>query len=161
MAKTTKKRLSLQEKEDWDELYQYVRKNVMGYDENQSLSRTTVLRLKGLLNNKYMANNNIDDTANYSYKVVLNTFKFCMPDIQKGLKVNNFRDENHKINYIFKIVENNLNTVYMRMKNAEKNKRDISTININTPINPDILKPKEKEKPKEKSKNKYSNLWYQ
>ena len=116
----TKKHMSQQEIEDWESLYEYVRHNVLGYDENQSLSKTMVLRLKGLSNNKFMANNNIDDTANYSYKVILNTFKFCMLDIQRGLRTVTFKDEDHKFNYILKIVESNLNTVYMRMKNAAR-----------------------------------------
>ena len=115
----TKKRMSQQEIEDWEKLYDYVRYNVLGYDDNQSLSRTMVLRLKGLLNNKFMANNNIDDTANYSYEVVLNTFKFCTMDIQKALRTVTFENEDHRFNYILKIVEPNLNTVYMRMKNSE------------------------------------------
>ena len=116
----TKKHMSQQEIEDWESLYEYVRHNVLGYDENQSLSKTMVLRLKGLSNNKFIANNNIDDTANYSYKVILNTFKFCMLDIQRGLRTVTFKDEDHKFNYILKIVESNLNTVYMRMKNAAR-----------------------------------------
>ena len=98
----------------------------MGYDENQSLSRTMVLRLKGLLSNKFIANNNIEDTANYSYETVLNTLKFCMPDIQRGLRSNSFTDENHKFNYAIKIVESNLNTVYVRMKNAEKAREEVA-----------------------------------
>ena len=111
--------MNKQEREAWDELYNYVRYNVLGYDENQSLSRNMVLRLKGLQNNKFMANNNIEDTANYSFEVILNTFKFCQPDIQRGLRSNSFIDEHHKWNYILKIVENNLNNVYVKMKNAQ------------------------------------------
>ena len=158
--KRKRKKMSKEEKIEWDNLYNYVRKNIMGYDENQSLSNEMVLRLKGLLNNKFMANNNVANTANYSYTVVLNTFKYCMPDIQNGLRTISFRDERHKMNYIMKIVESNLNTVYVKMKNAEKNKRDISTINIpNIPVatNSNISKPKKEVK--EKPKNKYSDLW--
>lgn len=128
-AKRTNKHMSKQDIEDWTALYEYVRKNVMNYDDNQSLSRSMVLRLKGLLNNKFMANNNIKDTANYSYQTILNTFKFCMPNIQKTLRTNNWVDENHKFNYILKIVESNLNTVYTRMKSAEKIKEKTETIN--------------------------------
>lgn len=130
MAKTTSKRMSAQDQEYWTALYEYVRKNVMGYDENQSLSKTMVLRLKGLLTNKFMANNSIADTSNYSYETILNTFKFCMPDIQRALRKNAFNDENHKFSYILKIVESNINTVYMRMKNAEKTKEATMTMNM-------------------------------
>lgn len=131
MANSTKKHMTQDDKKYWKELYEYVRRNVMGYDENQSLSKNMVLRLKGLLTNKFMANNNIADTANYSYKIVLNTFKFCMPDIQKGLRNNSFADENHKFSYVLKIVESNLNNVYMRMKNAEKAKEKTETMEMN------------------------------
>ena len=53
MAKATKKHMTQQDNIEWDALYQYVRHNVLGYDDNQSLSRSMVLRLKGLLNNKF------------------------------------------------------------------------------------------------------------
>lgn len=132
MAKETKKHMSIEDKKDWEQLYEYVRKNVLGYDKNQSLSREMVLRLKGLLNNKYMANNNIANTSNYSYKTVLNTFKFCLPDIQRGLCSNDFKDERHRFNYTLKIVESNLNNVYMRMKKAERSKQKTETISMKT-----------------------------
>lgn len=128
MAK--KKHLTEQEKIDWDNLYQYVRHNVMGYDNTQSLSRTMVLRLKGLLVNKFIETYSIEDSASYTYQLVLTTFKFCMPDIQRGLRSNSFRDENHKFNYVMKIVESNLNTVYMRIKNSEKSKEKTETTSM-------------------------------
>ena len=108
-----KKKMTEQDKIDWDELYTYVRSNIMGYDNNQALSSGMVLRLKGLLVNKFMENNNIKDSANYSYKTILNTFKFCSQDIQKALRSNTFKDEMHRFNYVLKIVEKNINNVYM------------------------------------------------
>ena len=60
MARQTKKPMSEQDKVEWDNLYQYVRFNILGYDKNQSLSKKMVLRLRGLSFNKYMDNNNID-----------------------------------------------------------------------------------------------------
>lgn len=132
MAKATKKHMSEDDKKYWKELYEYVRHNVMGYDENQSLSNNMVLRLKGLVKNKFMENYNIADSANYSFQIILNTFKFCTSEIHKGLANNNFNDENHKFNYILKIVESNLNTVYMRMKNSEKAKEKTETMEMNT-----------------------------
>ena len=124
MTKTPRKRMSKQEKEKWDELYEFVRVKVLGYDENQSLSKNMVLRLKGMLNGKFMANNSTEDNANYSYDVVINTFKYSMPDIQRALNNVSFADEGHKFNYIMRIVDGNLNTVYMKMKRAEKVKKE-------------------------------------
>ena len=141
------------EKQDWENLYYYV-KNVMGYDENQALSNTMVLRLKGLLTNKFMENNNIKSNANYSYETILNTFKYCNLDIRNALRTNRFKDEQHKFNYILKIVEQNINTVYIRMKNAERAKEEAknTTVEIPTHIGAEF-------KPKEKKKDKFSNLW--
>ena len=143
-----------EEKMAWDELYTYVRKNIMGYDDNQALSSTMVLRLKGLLTNKFMENNNIQSTANYSYDTILNTFKYSSIDIQRALRTNNFKDESHKFNYILKIVEKNINTVYIRMKNAEKAREEAKNTTIEAPVHTGA-----EFKPKEKKKDKFTDLW--
>lgn len=119
-----------EEKIAWDNLYQYVKKDIMGYDENQALSNTMVLRLKGLLTNKFIENNKIESTANYSYETILNTFKYCTNDIQKALRTKSFKDEQHKFLYITKIVENNINNVYMRMKNMQKVKKETENMTL-------------------------------
>ena len=126
------KKMSYEENQDWDELYEYVKTNVMGYDKNQLLPSYIVARLQGLPKGKYMASNKTKNNANYSYKTVLNTFKFCSPDIHKALRTGGFKDEQHKVNYILKIVENNLNNVYMREKNAEKAKEKVETMTLDT-----------------------------
>lgn len=162
MAKETKEnkkknRMTIQEQEAWDALYQYVRKNVMGYDEKQSLSKTMALRLKGLLTNKFIENYSIEDTANYSYEVILNTFKYCYSDIQKGLKNNNFKDEMHRFNYVIKIVEPKINDVYMRMKNNKKAEEKVETFDMSHTENyTAVFKPKESTVSKT---NKFDDLW--
>lgn len=149
-----KKKMTEKEKQDWESLYMYVKSNIMGYDENQSLSSTMVLRLKGLLTNKFMENNNIESTANYSYETILNTFKFCSQDIQRALKTGNFKDEMHRFNYILKIVEKNINTVYVRMKNAEKAKEEAKNTKIDVPVHEGA-----EFRPREKKKDKFTDLW--
>jgi hypothetical protein len=152
MAKQKKE--TAQEKEDWESLYYYVKNNIMGYDENQSLSKGMVLRLKGLLTNKFMANNNIESTANYSYQTILNTFKFCSQDIKNGLRTNTFKDETHRFNYVLKIVEKNINDVYIRMRNAEKAKEEAKNISVEVPTHTGA-----EFKPREKKKDRFSDLW--
>ncbi len=149
-----KKKMTKEEKAAWEDLYYYVKSNIMGYDENQALSSTMVLRLKGLLTNKFIENNNITSTANYSYETILNTFKFCSPEISKALRTNRFADEMHKFNYVLKIVEKNINTVYIKMKNAQKAKEEArnTAVEVPTHIGAEF-------KPKEKKENKFSNLW--
>lgn len=148
-----KKKMTEKEKKDWEALYMYV-KNLLGYDENQALSSTMVLRLKGLLTNKFIENKNIEDGANYSYETILNTFKFCSMDIQKALRTNNWKDEMHKFNYVLKIVEKNINTVYMKMKNVEKAEEKIEEVNttIANYVGAEYKSRKNK-------KDKFSDLW--
>lgn len=148
-----RKKMTEKEKQDWESLYMYV-KNVMGYDENQALSSTMVLRLKGLLTNKFIENNNIQSTANYSYETILNAFKYSSLDVQRALRTNNFKDEQHKFNYILKIVEKNINTVYMKMRNAEKAKEEAKNTTIEVPTHTGA-----EFKPREKKKDKFADLW--
>lgn len=147
------------EQEEWDALYEYVRTNILGYDKNQSLSRTMVLRLKGLTSNKFIENNNVKATANYSFGIVLTTFKFCSVDIKRGLASTHFSDENHRFNYIIKIVESNLNTVYMRLKAKEKANEAVSNLNIETCDTNTKSAYKSQRTENKGKKNKYSNLW--
>ena len=149
-----RKKMTEEEKIAWDALYTYVKKNIMGYDDNQALSSSMVLRLKGLLTNKFMENNNIQSTANYSYEVILNTFKYSSLDIQKALRTNRFNDEQHKFNYILKIVEKNINTVYVKMRNAEKAKEEAKNTTIEAPTHTGA-----EFKPREKKKDKFTDLW--
>jgi hypothetical protein len=149
-----RKRMTEDEKRSWESLYMYVKSNIMGYDENQALSGTMVLRLKGLLTNKFIENNNIESTANYSYGTILNAFKYSSLDIQKALRANNFKDEMHRFNYILKIVEKNINTVYMKMKNAEKAKEEAKNTTIEAPTHTGA-----EFKPREKKKDKFTDLW--
>ena len=149
-----RKKMTEKEKQDWESLYMYVKSNIMGYDENQALSSTMVLRLKGLLTNKFIENGNIANTANYSYETILNTFKFCSPDIHRALRTNNFKDEMHKFLYVTKIVENNINNVYMRMKNAEKAREEAKNTIVEVPVHNGA-----EFKPKENKKDKFTNLW--
>ena len=151
-----RKKMSDKEKEDWSLLYNHV-KNLMGYDESQALSKNMVLRLKGLSTNKFMENKRIEDTANYSYEVILNTFKYCSPELQKVLRTMSFVDEQHKFNMLLKIVERNINNVYMKMKVATKANEKITEINTSIATYTGVqYKSKELKKKKE---DKFSDFW--
>lgn len=149
-----RKKMTEKEKQDWENLYNYVKSNIMGYDENQALSSTMVLRLKGLLTNKFIENKNVASTANYSYEIILNAFKYSSIDIKNALRTNNFKDEMHRFNYILKIVEKNINTVYMKMKNSEKAKEEAKNTTVEAPTHT-----RAEFKPRENKKDKFDNLW--
>jgi hypothetical protein len=130
-----KNKMTQKDIDDWNELYDYVKYNILGYDKEQKLSRQQILRLKGLLNGKYIANNNIEDMSDYSFEIVLITFKFCMPDIRRVLHTVKFRDENHKFNYILRIVEDNINTVYLKMKKLDRAKEEAKKQDFSDAVN--------------------------
>lgn len=148
-----KKKMTEDDKRSWESLYYYV-KDLLGYDENQALSSTMVLRLKGLLTNKFIENGNIASTANYSYDTILNTFKYCSIDIQRAFRTNSFKDEMHRFNFALKIVEKNINTVYMKMKNLQKAKEEAKNTTVEAPIHTSASF-----KPREKNVDKFSDLW--
>ena len=115
-----KERLNEQEKLEWDELYKYVRGNVMGYDETMMLPSWIVLRLRGLRHGKFYDNNKTKNYAKYPFSTILYTFKVCMPEIKYILDNKHFNNEQRKFNYIMKIVEGKLNDVTLRLKAAQK-----------------------------------------
>lgn len=148
------KKMTYEDTQNWEKLCEYVKTNVLKYDENQLLTKYMIIRLLGLSRGEYIVNNKSINNADYSYEVILNTFKFCSLDIQKALRTKQFKDEEHKFNYILKIVEKNINTVYMKMKNAEKAKEEAknTTVEVPTYIGAEF-------KPRENKKDKFANLW--
>lgn len=130
--KMAKKKMTEKEIQAWNDLYEYVRSTIMGYDKKQALPSTMALRLKGLLKGKFIENYNVEDKADYSYEVILNTFKYCGSDIQRALRTKSFNREMDKFNYVLKIVENSINDVYLKMKSVEKAKEKSEKITLNT-----------------------------
>lgn len=115
----------------WDDLYQYVKKKILLYDDAQSLPRKFVLRLKGLTKGKYIESRSIEDNADYSYEIILYTFQICKPAIMSAIANKTFETEENKFNYICKIVENNINDVYLRVKKAKKSEENIEKLDTN------------------------------
>lgn len=132
----TPKKMSAEELQSWNELYEYVKIKVMDYSDSQCLSNQMVLRLKGLATGKYLANNKSVNHASYSYDAILTTFKFCMQQIQKSFRMKRFEDDNKKFNYACAIVANNINTVIARMDRAKQTEKQSETLDLshlNTP----------------------------
>lgn len=116
--------------EQFDKLYQYVRSEILLYDKSQSLPSSQVLRLKGMAKGKFIENKRVDDKADYSYEIILYAFQISKPTIMSAISSKVFESENQKFNYICKIVENNLNDVYLRVKNAQKGDEKVQTLNV-------------------------------
>lgn len=144
-----------QEKQDWDELYQYVKLNVFNYDENQSLPSNIVLALKGLQTGKAIENRKIKDTAHYPFKIILLSFKLNKNKIDYVIKTKDFKSEQSKFSYIKKIVEGDLNNLYIRVKESEKAKNRVEGIDLSNLENNSKAKYTTKTKEPNKKLKKY------
>jgi hypothetical protein len=118
--------------QDWIDLYEYVKKEIMEYTKDLILPKYIVLRLRGLAKGQFLANKKITPMGSYDYKTILYTFKICRQNILSGFRSNNtkFVDEKHKFNYAMVIIENNINDVVIRLKNAETAKIKAENVNM-------------------------------
>ena len=118
------------EKEQFGELYRYVKTEVMNYDSKQSLPSSFVLGLKGLATGKVVENKRQKDRANYGYDIVLLAFKLSKNKISYAIRTKDFKSEQQKFHYIRKIVEDELNNAYLLNKRYEEEKSKVDQINI-------------------------------
>jgi hypothetical protein len=142
---------------DWCLLYEYVKKEILKYDNNMKLPKFIVLRLRGLNSGRFMANKRQKPYAHYGYDVILLTFKACKQDILKYTSQNVFKNEQHKFNYIMVIIENNINDIVLRLKNSQKQKEKIRAIDTDIIQRDDIAK--YKKKTKEITNKRLNDLW--
>ena len=132
MEKESLNKMTKEEKLQWDELYQYVKKEIMQYNDKQALPKNMVLRLKGLTQGKFIANNNQESRANYSYGIILYAFKINKQTIMNAIYGKTFKSEMSKFIYISAIIENNINDVYLRVNNAKKSKQKTEVANVDS-----------------------------
>lgn len=139
-------KMTEQEIKDWDELYQYVKIDVLGYIDKK-VPNSLALRLKGLNEGKYMVNNKSACKAKYSFKQILTTFKLYKFEITNGFKNNEkiFKDEGHKINYMMVIIEKKINDVVDKMNRIDKAKIQGAKVEVNTNEEKAEYKPRTKE----------------
>lgn len=141
-----------EERKEFDELYYYVKDEILG--EDKAVPKYMVLRLKGLHEGKFMANKNTTPMASYDYSTILLTFKFCKYQIlSKSYK--EFKDEQHKFNYMMAVVEANINDMVDRVKNVKKAQEKGESINVS--INED--KATYRKKTKSTTNEKLKHLW--
>ena len=90
---------------EWLDLCEYVKREILQYDNNMKIPKYLVLKLQGLKKGQHIANNNIDVEACYDDYTILCAFKLCKRKIVDYLAKNEtkIKDESHKINLIVKI----------------------------------------------------------
>ena len=116
---------------EWIDLCEYVKKEILQYDDNMKLPKHLILKLQGLKKGLHIANNNIDSEACYDDYTILCTFKLCKRKILDYLIKNEtkIKDETHKINLIVKMVEPEINDVYIRLQQAKKKEEKFKATN--------------------------------
>ena len=107
---------------DWLELCAYVKKEILEYDDNMMFPKYLALKLQGIKKGQHIANNYIQAQAHYDDKTLLYTFKLRKKKIVSYLHQNEkkIKNENHKINLIIKMIEPEINDVYLRLQEVEK-----------------------------------------
>ena len=127
-----KHKMTDEEQHDWLELCNYVKTKLLQYSNNMKFPKSLALRLKGLSEGKFMANKYILPQAKYSFKTILITCKICQPKITKYLQFNSgkIKDENHKINFIMKVLEEEINDVYLRIQAKQRSEKKIQNIDL-------------------------------
>lgn len=115
------------ENKQWNELCGYVKKEILEYDDNMKFPQYLALKLQGIKRGEHIANNNHVVNANYDDYTILCTFKICKKKIVTYLHENEkkIQDERHRINLIMKMIETEINDVYLRIQKAEKTKSKV------------------------------------
>jgi len=134
MSKMTK-----QELEEWNDLYEYVKNDILKYDEKLALPKNLVLRLKGLQQGKFIANKKTKALGDYSFKINKYEIVNALTDKSK------FKDESHMINYMMAIIEKKINDTYSRLNRLEQSQIKGENLEITESENKAEYKQKTKE----------------
>lgn len=138
VSKMTKE---LEELPKWDELYKFVKFEIMRYREEQNLPRYLVQRLKDLRDGVVFQMNvgRIQKVKEgYPFEVIIDTFKGEKDTILYWFNNKSFQNERQQINYMMAIIESNINNYFadwvIKKRKEVQEKRvkimeDIYTIN--------------------------------
>lgn len=155
-SKKTVKKMSVEEKEAFYELCDYIKSEILEYGEDKKFPKNLALRIKGLREGKFIANNKVKSQGDYPYQTILLAFKLYKYDIKLGLKrnVGKIEKESHKINYIMAIIENKINDVAGLLEKKKKSIEKAESLTLNTEQGAEY-----KRKTKDRVNDRLKNLW--
>ena len=111
----------------FNELYKYIKEDLLNYDEEQDLPKWLITNLQDLRNGTIMQKGIgrvCKSKDGYPYDVILDTFLSNSDSIRWAFLNKNFKNERNKINYMMAIINSNINDTYNRFKT------DLKTSNI-------------------------------
>ena len=102
------------------ELLWWIEDNIFGFKDDEGFNRTEAkllsLRIQGLIKGfKDGITVNKDLQHKFTIEEITNTFKFVILDVRIAFEKKNFVNVEHKINYLMKAVESNINEMKRRM----------------------------------------------
>lgn len=148
----TKKQIN----EEWDELYQYIKHDIIGYSD-KAIPKYMILRFRGLADGKFMANKKTKPMATYEYTDILMTFKINKIKIHNAMRSVEFKDERHMFNYIMVIIEGSINDVVDMLKRKAKSETKTENVEVASIVVED--KAEYKKKTKNKESKLLNDLW--
>lgn len=140
-----------EQKADLDKVYDYIRYQLLKYEEGTVLPRMVVHRIRGTMFGKLYQRGSDELPIIYPLPVILATLMFAKNDILYCLSTMKFKNESHRINTIFKIVDDNINTVKIAMERKQAEDKKSATADV-THFNTDIQPYKAKSNIKDKFK---------
>lgn len=143
--------------EEWKELCLYIKTEVLEY-ENKSLPKHFIMRLKGMYDGKFYANNKVSSNAKYEYTDILMAFKMNKIKIQNVIKSKEFATEKHMINYIMAIIDSDINNVVDMIRRKEKSQTKAENVSVAS-IVVDTDKAEYKKKTESRSSRILNDLW--
>lgn len=150
-----KKNNKKEEHKNFLELCEYVKNEILELPEECKFPKFLALRLRGIHEGKFLANKRIKSMANYSYEIILLTFKIKKYDMLIKLRQKKlFKDEKHRINYMMAILESSINDIVMMKKNCKKANEHTLKVELNNENSANY-----KKKTKQIKNNKLKNLW--
>lgn len=154
------KELLSEENKEWDEVYQYFRKEFLGLPKTTPLQEHEIKRLLGLRVGLYYprANNTRILPRGYSFKTILFTMKVVKPKIQNYLTTTTFVNHKHRIDGILRFITGEINDVQKRLDLQNKSNEKLEKVDT-TPQFDYLAKFKEqKEKEKQSSTGVNKNI---
>jgi len=124
--------LKVKENIAWNNLYQYVRKEIFQYTPKQPLSSGQILILKSFRAGEMIRNGtviSINDEG-FSYETILITFKLLKNQILKSIEKKTFETELGKTKYIAAIISNNIMDVHKRIQYKKQQSEQIEEVKI-------------------------------
>ena len=142
--------------QEWLDLCEWVEINILGYTDGRKMKTQESLVLRGLTKGQDIANNNREKYGEYSYEIILMTFKIYKNTILNALHGKDFNGSARtKMTYICRIVKDRIDDVYTRYLKANETNKKIETIDMKSRT----YKGAEYKSEEKKTNKKLEGLW--